>query len=94
MNEVRILQSVNHPSVIKLEDVIDTTDYLFIVLELAEGGELFDKIIEKTKLDETVAKLYFYQIASAIKYLHSKVGSVVGSPMADKVVLRISVTEA
>jgi len=72
LNEVKILQSVNHPCVIKLEEFIDTPDYLFIVLELAEGGELFDKIIEKTKLDETAAKLHFYQIASAIKYLHSK----------------------
>ena len=71
MNEVRILQSVSHPCVINLEDVIDTPDYLFIVLELAEGGELFDKIIERTKLNEAEAKLHFYQIASAIKYLHA-----------------------
>ena len=73
LNEVRILQSVSHPCVIDLEDVIDTPDYLYIVLELAEGGELFDKIIERTRLNETEAKLHFYQIASAIKYLHSKV---------------------
>ena len=73
LNEVRILQSVSHPCVINLEDVIDTQDYLFIVLELAEGGELFDKIIERTKFNEVEAKLHFYQIASAIKYLHSKV---------------------
>eukprot|EP00092_Neocalanus_flemingeri_P094274 GFUD01119867.1.p1 GENE.GFUD01119867.1~~GFUD01119867.1.p1 ORF type:complete len:515 (-),score=128.52 GFUD01119867.1:119-1663(-) len=72
LNEVRILQSVSHPCVINLEDVIDTPDYLFIVLELAEGGELFDKIIERTKFNEVEAKLHFYQIASAIKYLHAK----------------------
>jgi len=72
MNEVRILQTVNHPCVIALEDVIETKDNLFIVLELAEGGELFDKIIEKTKFNESEAKLHFYQIASAIKYLHGK----------------------
>ena len=71
-NEVRILQSVSHPCVINLEDVIDTPDFLFIVLELAEGGELFDKIIEKTKFNEDEAKLHFYQITSAIKYLHSR----------------------
>jgi len=72
LNEVKILQSVSHPCVINLEDVIDTQDYLFIVLELAEGGELFDKIIERTKFNEVEAKLHFFQIASAIKYLHSK----------------------
>jgi len=72
LNEVRILQNVSHPNIIHLEDVIDTKDHLYIVLELAEGGELFDKIIEKTKFNEFEAKLHFYQMASAIKYLHSK----------------------
>ena len=61
-NEVEILRSVKHPCVINLVDVIDTTDYLFIILELAEGGELFDKIIEKSKLDESAAKIYFFQV--------------------------------
>lgn len=72
LNEARILQSVDHPCIIRLEDVIDTEDSLFIVLELAEGGELFDKIIEKTKFNEAEAKLHFYQIASAIQYMHKK----------------------
>jgi len=72
MNEVKILQSVSHPNIINLEDVIDTKDFLYIILELAEGGELFDKIIEKSRLNEAEAKLYFYQMASAISYLHSK----------------------
>ena len=40
----------------------DTSNFLFIVLLLAEGGELFDKIIEKTKLNETEAKLNFFKI--------------------------------
>ena len=73
LNEVRILRSASHPCIIHLEDVVDTPDFLYIVLELAEGGELFDKIIEKTKFNEAEAKLHFYQMSSAISYLHSKV---------------------
>lgn len=72
MNEVKLLKQVDHPCVIRLEDVVETEHTLFIVLELADGGELFDKIIEKTKLQEEEAKLHFYQIVSAIQYLHSK----------------------
>ena len=49
LNKVRILQLVNHLCNTSLEDMIDTPNFLFIVLELAEGGELFDKIIEKTR---------------------------------------------
>ena len=64
---------MSHPCVIILEDLIDTKDFLFIVLELAEGGELFNKIIERTKMNEVEAKLHFFQIASAIKNQHSKV---------------------
>ena len=60
---------MNHPCIINLEDVIDTPNFLLIMLELSEGKELFDKIIEKMKLNEAEAKLHFFQIASAIKYL-------------------------
>ena len=51
-NKVRILQSVNHPCIITLEHVIDTYNFLFIVLELAEGRKMFDKSINKTKLNK------------------------------------------
>ena len=72
LNEVKILQSVSHLNVINLVDVIYTLDYSYIVLELAKGGELLDKIIKKTRFNETEAKLHFYQMASAMEYLHSK----------------------
>ena len=63
LNKVRILQSVNHPCIRNLEDLIDTPNFLFIVLELAEGGELFYKIIEEMKMKGANTKLYFFQIA-------------------------------
>lgn len=55
-----------------MEDVIEDGSDLYIILELAQGGELFEKIIEKTKLAEREAKLYFYQMVSAIDYLHKQ----------------------
>ena len=60
---------MNHPCIINLEDAIDTPNFLLIMLDLAEGRELFYKIIEKTKLNEAKAKLHVFQIALAIKYL-------------------------
>lgn len=39
-------RAVNHPSIICMEDVIETDSHLYIILELAVGGELFDKIIQ------------------------------------------------
>ena len=64
LNEVRILKSECHPCIINLKNVIDKPNFLFIVMDLAEEGEHFYKIIEKTKLNE--AKLHFLKIASGI----------------------------
>ena len=47
---------------INLEDVIDTPNFLFIVLELAKGKELFEKIVENTKLKKAKAKLDFFHL--------------------------------
>lgn len=72
MGEVKILKALKHPCIIGIEDVIDTPDMLYIVLELVEGGELFDKIISIDKYTEETAKILFYQMAVAIKYLHDQ----------------------
>ena len=66
---MKILQLVRHPCLINLEGVIDNANFLYIVLQFAQGGEVFDKIINKTKLNEDETMLYFYQIISAIQYL-------------------------
>ncbi|CAJ1073240.1 Serine/threonine-protein kinase Chk2%2C partial [Xyrichtys novacula] len=41
--EIEILQRVNHPCLTKTEDFYQTEDSYYIVLELMEGGELFQK---------------------------------------------------
>ena len=72
LNEVKLLQSVHHPNIIRLEEVIDSPECLVLVLELAEGGELFDQMIRENVLEEATAKFYFMQMTTAIAYLHSK----------------------
>jgi serine/threonine-protein kinase Chk2 len=49
---------------------MDTPDAVYIVLELMEGGELFYRIQCCGQLKESDAKLIFYQIVQAVKYLH------------------------
>ncbi|XP_050410649.1 serine/threonine-protein kinase Chk2 isoform X2 [Patella vulgata] len=72
MTEVKILKALKHPCIIRIEDVIDTPDVLYIVLELVEGGELFDRVVSVSQFSEPVAKLLFYQMVVAIKYLHDQ----------------------
>ncbi|XP_011306336.1 ovarian-specific serine/threonine-protein kinase Lok isoform X1 [Fopius arisanus] len=70
--EVDILQKLQHPCIIKMETIIDTSHKVFIVLELMEGGELFDRISRASGLPEKVTKFMFWQICDAVAYLHSQ----------------------
>lgn len=72
MNEVLIMKSVYHPCVIKMHDIIENPDSIFIILELMRGGDLLSRIIDKKKLSEPISKLYFIQMCHAVKYLHDK----------------------
>jgi serine/threonine-protein kinase Chk2 len=58
------------PCVIEVNDVVDTPDALYIILELMEGGDLSNRIKRSERLDECEAKLIFYQLVKAVKYLH------------------------
>lgn len=72
MNEVKVLKALKHPCIIKIEDVVDSPDVLYIVLELVDGGELFDKVVSIGQYDEPTAKLMSYQMVCAVKYLHDE----------------------
>lgn len=68
--ECSILQALNHPCIIRIHDVHETSDALYIILELVEGGELFDRIVAHGQFDEATAKFLFRQMAIGVKYLH------------------------
>uniref|UniRef100_A0A4W4H861 non-specific serine/threonine protein kinase n=1 Tax=Electrophorus electricus TaxID=8005 RepID=A0A4W4H861_ELEEL len=58
------------PCLIKTEDFYQNEDSYYIVLEYIEGGELFSRIKFQKQLKEQIAKLYFFQMLTAVKYLH------------------------
>ena len=68
--EISIMKMINHKQVIAVKDVFATATKIFIVLELVEGGELFDKIANDGKLTEEQARFYFVQIVEGLKYCH------------------------
>ena len=51
-NEIAILKKVNHPTICKLYEIIETSHYLYLVMEYAQKGELFKYIVEKKRLIE------------------------------------------
>jgi len=70
--EVDILTQVEHPHIISLEEVFDTPDTLYLVMELITGGELFDKITEIGAYSEKTAAELVINIVSAVQYLHDR----------------------
>ncbi|KAF1982361.1 lanosterol 14-alpha-demethylase [Aulographum hederae CBS 113979] len=70
--EVAVLMSVSHPALLCLKDTFDEEDGVYLVLELAPEGELFNWIVMKQKLTEADARKVFVQLFQALKYLHER----------------------
>ncbi|KAI4928803.1 hypothetical protein J4E85_005424 [Alternaria conjuncta] len=70
--EIAVLMSVSHPALLCLKDTFDEDDGVYLVLELATEGELFNWIVMKQKLTETEARKVFVQLFQSVKYLHER----------------------
>ncbi|KAI9016841.1 kinase-like domain-containing protein [Hyaloraphidium curvatum] len=69
--EVAIMKLIKHPNVLELYDVYESDTDLFLVLELVEGGELFDYLVSRGRLPEPEALHFFQQIIGGLSYCHS-----------------------
>ena len=69
--EIKILQMMDHPNIIKTYKIIENEKNYFIIMEYCQGGELFNYIVDKEKLDENEASMFFYQLINALEYIHS-----------------------
>ena len=70
--EIAVLMSVSHPNMLCLKDTFDEDDGVYLVLELAPEGELFNWIVMKQKLTENETRKVFVQLFQGMKYLVSK----------------------
>lgn len=70
--EIAIMRLVDHPNILKLIDVLESGRHLYIILEYAEQGELFDYLVSNRFLAEDVAIEFFRQIVIALEYLHKR----------------------
>ena len=68
--EIKILKSLHHKNIIQLYSIIQTQKKLFLIMEYANGKELFDYIIKEKKLKEEEACKFYQQIINGIEYLH------------------------
>jgi serine/threonine protein kinase len=82
MTEVETMSKLSHPNIVNLieyskEGVVEKSNgakknVIYIVLELATGGELFDYVATTGKFNERIARFYFRQLVEGLGYVHSK----------------------
>lgn len=82
LNEVICLEKFDHPNILKAYGHSESSiaikpngkeiEVMYLALEYAENGELFDYIAETGVFNEKVARFYFHQLISALEYMHTR----------------------
>ncbi|KAE9617651.1 hypothetical protein Lal_00018537 [Lupinus albus] len=60
----------HHPNILRINEVMATKTKIYLIVEFAEGGELFSKIAHHGKMPELLARRYFQQLVLALCYCH------------------------
>ena len=71
-NEIDIMRKISHPNIVNVFDIYEDSKKYYIVMEICEGGELFEAISEQGAFFEGDCVEIMKQLLSAVNYLHSK----------------------
>ncbi|XP_017345774.1 serine/threonine-protein kinase ULK2 isoform X2 [Ictalurus punctatus] len=70
--EIKILKELQHENIVALYDVQETPNFVFLVMEFCNGGDLADYLQAKGTLREDTLRVFLQQIAAAMRILNSK----------------------
>jgi len=70
--ELQIHSKVKHENIVRMHDVVEEGETMYLIFELLEGGDIFDFIIENGRLEEKEAKKLFKQLCTALKHCHDQ----------------------
>ncbi|XP_062584423.1 serine/threonine-protein kinase DCLK1-like isoform X2 [Saccostrea cucullata] len=71
-NEIEIMKDCHHHNIVKLYEEYETSDKIYLVMELVKGGDLFDAITQSVKFGEVDAAHMVKDLCNALFYLHSR----------------------
>lgn len=69
-SEIAIMKLLNHPNVVEMKEFFEDKHKMYVVMELIEGGELFDRIRKRRVFSEYAAFHIIKQLLETVKYLH------------------------
>lgn len=72
INEVEMMRKLNHKNIVNLTDYFEEPDNLYIVMELMEGGDVCDRIVEKQTFMEKEVRDLIVKLLDAVEYCHSQ----------------------
>jgi serine/threonine protein kinase len=71
-HEINIMYMCNHSNIIRLFEDYETSEEIYLIMELIKGGDLFDYISKHRRFDETTSALMIKDVSEALLYLHTK----------------------
>jgi serine/threonine protein kinase len=71
--EMQVMRTLEHPHVIKLRHTAEDDQFIYIVMEYVEGGDLLSYLTRRpnNRVSEGTARRLFAQLLSAVEYLHA-----------------------
>ena len=70
--EAKVMEKLNHKGIIRLYDIVETGDTLYIFMELGRGGELFERIANQGPPREADCQVLLRNLIEAVEYLHNQ----------------------
>jgi len=71
VKEIEILRLLDHPNIVKLHEVYETTEYLYLIMEFVEGEDLFTHLEKKKLYSEKDTSMIIKQVLEALNYCHT-----------------------
>jgi len=71
-SEAEVLMGLSHPGIVKIHEWFETPAHLYLVMELLEGGDLLDDVMDRGRLPEAEARRLFRELCGAVAFLHAE----------------------
>jgi len=68
--EIANMDTVRHPAIVRLFEVLETISRVYLVMEVAPFGEMFTRITNEGRYEEAAAQKLYSQLVSAIEFMH------------------------